>query len=383
MRKRILFNLLAIIALDVDAFSQPLDQFQTNYRGALSARTLPGYAEAQTITAGYTGTMTQIDLRFFNNIRGNGTLNIYSGSGISGALLQSKSVSVVSSESAPINWNNWDVNVPVIAGSKYTFEFIPDAGSMPDPYGLCVGNWYDYLNGSKLICYYKSSSVDTNFSLVFRTYVDTNQYGTLTPTPQFITNNLTFSLSRGYEAKSFKVGSTSITPAPIWKVFSNSDLLTQLKKSYPSIVTPRASLQVLVDTNDNIFTQVKNANSTTVVNISDVLKIKIGTNGVSSGSLNTTSAISTINNLSTMEIAYDDTAINSSNGMNFKIHAICSSSVLTTPTKTNGVFLVRSSFSTTGGVGDGYSWSTNGSSYFIIRNTAVNAVGSGYLDFQK
>jgi len=200
---------------------------------------------------------------------------------------------------------------------------------------------------------------------------------------QFITNNLTLSLSRAYEAQSFKVGSASITPSPIWKSFSTIDLISQLKKSCPSIITPRATLQVLVDTNDNIHTQVKNENSTNLVNISDVLKIKIGTNGVSSGSLNTTSAISTINNLSTIEIAYDDTAINSSNGMNFTIHAICSSSVLTTPTKTNGVFLVKSTLSTTGGVGDGYYLSTNGKNYFIIRNTAVNAVGGGYLDFQK
>src|SRR5215472_6102283 len=71
---------------------QQLDQEQLLYNGGMSARTLPGYTVWQSFTAGVSGTLTQIDMGFFNNMSGDGVLRVYVGSGTAGAVLQTLNV---------------------------------------------------------------------------------------------------------------------------------------------------------------------------------------------------------------------------------------------------------------------------------------------------
>lgn len=159
---------------------QTLDQSQTLYNGGTSARTLPGYSEWQSFTAGLTGTLTEVDMGFFAGINanggtsynGSGTLNIYAGNGLGGTLLQSESVAVWASSSstyAPVCWNLWQTNVASVAGQMYTFQFIPVAG-LPDPYGVCVGT--NNVNGT-LTAPYTRGVYDgtTQFSMNFKTFV--------------------------------------------------------------------------------------------------------------------------------------------------------------------------------------------------------------------
>ncbi|MEO8150840.1 MAG: T9SS type A sorting domain-containing protein [Bacteroidia bacterium] len=147
--------------------SQQLDQSQLNYNGGTSARNLPGYSEWQSFTAGVTGTLSQIDLGFFNYINGTGTLNIFSGTGTGGALLQTQTVNVFcASGSCTLPFA---VNASIISGQVYTFQFIPGP-AIPDPYGVQVEVPGTYSGGDFAIVD-PSGTYLTGFDMVFQTYV--------------------------------------------------------------------------------------------------------------------------------------------------------------------------------------------------------------------
>jgi hypothetical protein len=140
-----------------------LDQQQLFYDAGLSARTLPGYTVWQSFTAGITGTLEEIDMGFFNDMSGHGQLQILAGEGTGGTVLQVLAVPVVGISQPPVTWNMWTtINVHVTAGQQYTFNFIPDATSLPDPYGVAMGYDAEYSGGTSSI---------PGFDLVFRTYV--------------------------------------------------------------------------------------------------------------------------------------------------------------------------------------------------------------------
>jgi hypothetical protein len=199
---------------------------------------------------------------------------------------------------------------------------------------------------------------------------------------QVITNDLSISINYAYEANGSQKGRIYTTPAPITKTFLTSDLISQLRKSYPNIITKGAKLQVLLDTNNNITTQVKNTNSL-VVNVSEVIYLNPATNSIDSGSLNTFSGASTNKSLSTIEMIYDDTSKNQSNGISFSFQALNSSSTVLNPTKTNGIFSVKTTFSIYGGIGDGFVLSTNNTNQFIIKSATINATGNGFINFNN
>jgi hypothetical protein len=146
---------------------QVLDQSQTVYNAGTSARNLPGYSEWQSFTAGLSGTMTEIDIGFFNAINGVGTLNIYKGAGDSGTLLQTQSVNVICAGGNCLL--PFTVSVPVIADSQYTFQFIPGAG-IPDPYGVQVEVPGTYAGGQMALIDPSGTSYP-GFDMVFNTYV--------------------------------------------------------------------------------------------------------------------------------------------------------------------------------------------------------------------
>ncbi len=150
---------------------QILDQEQLLYNGGTSARTLPGYTVWQSITAGITGSLSQIDMGFFNDMSGDGMLRIYSGEGTTGSLLQELAVPVVGITQQEVTWNSWAVNVSIEQGSQYTFELTPNPMTLPDPYGVAIGTPNPYANGVFGLND-PSGSYTTNFDAVFRTYVN-------------------------------------------------------------------------------------------------------------------------------------------------------------------------------------------------------------------
>jgi len=180
MTRSLVFLILCISA--VPSFKparaqKVLDQQQTLYNGGLSALTLPGYTVWQSFTAGLSGTLTEIDMGFFNDISGDGTLQIFDGQGTSGTLLQTLVVPVIGITQPDVTWNYWTtVNVPVVAGQMYTFNFIPDAATLPNPYGVALGAPDPYPGpppyaGGVMGENIPSANQTTNFDLVFRTYV--------------------------------------------------------------------------------------------------------------------------------------------------------------------------------------------------------------------
>jgi hypothetical protein len=147
------------------------DRQQTGYDGGLSARTLPGYTVWQSFSAGASGRLTRIEMGFFNRISGQAELRIYEGDGASGSRLQSANVVITATGNGNLCWNSWNVNVPVVAGRMYTFEIIPCAVTMPDPYGVAIGANNPFPNGS-LGVNDPSGSYRTDFDALFRTWVE-------------------------------------------------------------------------------------------------------------------------------------------------------------------------------------------------------------------
>ena len=162
-------NPVTFAATGVAAQSGILDQQQLLYNGGTSARTLPGYTVWQSFTAGITGTLTQIDMGFFVEMTGSGQLQILAGDGTSGQVLQTLTVPV-HAVATGITFNSWTVSVPVQAGSVYTFNFTPNAATLPDPYGVAIGTGNPYPGGVMGLND-PSGSYRTDFDLVFRTYV--------------------------------------------------------------------------------------------------------------------------------------------------------------------------------------------------------------------
>ncbi len=167
-------GILALLLLNATCSnSQTLDQFDTSYNAGLSARTLPGYSWFQTFTAGITGSLTRIDIGFFNYISGSGTLEVYEDTGITGNIIFSNQVNV----SCPGNGCliPFQVNCNVVTGNSYTFRFIPGIG-IPDPFGV----QQDYLNnysGGEMYGVDPSGTYPFNMDLIFATYVKTETTG--------------------------------------------------------------------------------------------------------------------------------------------------------------------------------------------------------------
>ena len=165
--------------------AQVLDQSQLVYNGGLSARTLNGYSIFQSFTAGISGTLSKINIGFFNEINGAGTLKIYTGVDTQGILIQSNPVNVYCQSGSCLL--SFPVSAPVLAGQLYTFQFIPGPG-IPDPYGVQIADSGTYQRGN--LGSIDPSGIDqTDFSMVFQTFVTLNStssgnVGINVPSPQ-------------------------------------------------------------------------------------------------------------------------------------------------------------------------------------------------------
>src|SRR5262249_45936988 len=141
-----------------------------------SARTLPGYTVWQSFTAGATGTLVYIDVGPFSQLPGFGELRVYEGDGTAGRVLQTLRGSVDGAARPGVTWNRRCVNAPVAGGRRYTFEFKPDRGTLPDPYSVVIDTKNSY-SGGRLGLNDPTGSYPTENNAVFRTWVDTSAAG--------------------------------------------------------------------------------------------------------------------------------------------------------------------------------------------------------------
>ena len=172
--QRVFLGLLTLLLTSGPLTAQCLpDQVQEQWNGGTSERNLPGYYEWQSFTAGSTGALCGIDVLFCNinvPVVGSGTLKVFAGQGIGGALLASQTVNVDGSATA-LNlpfWANWSLAAPpnVEAGSMYTLQFIPtQGGGLPDPYLIQITLPGLYPGGH---CF----NLGTDGDIAFRTHVD-------------------------------------------------------------------------------------------------------------------------------------------------------------------------------------------------------------------
>ena len=145
-----------------------IDQSQCLTNAGLSARTSTRYKILQSFTAGKTGTLTEIDMGFFNPINGTGLFEVYIGESTDGQKLISQQTPVVCVEGqCPVPFL---VSVPVVRGQKYTFQFTPLWG-MPDPYGVLLSNPGKYSKGGVGIVG-PGGTYTPNYDLVFSTFVN-------------------------------------------------------------------------------------------------------------------------------------------------------------------------------------------------------------------
>jgi len=156
-----------------------VDQVQDQWNGGTSERNLPGYYEWQSFTAGATGALCQVDLLFCNTgstVSGTGTLNVYAGEGIGGALLSTQGV-VVDGSIAAANqpcWQQWPIAAaPLLAaGQVYTFQFVPTVGGgLPDPYLIQIQLPGTYAGGHNY-------NLGPQGDCAFRTHVSMGSVGT-------------------------------------------------------------------------------------------------------------------------------------------------------------------------------------------------------------
>ena len=110
---------------------------------------------------------------FLKNIDGDGTVEIFSGSGNQGALLQTVAVQIYSEDNSQINYNSFIVDVPVESGLQYTFYFEPNALTMPDPFYFGTSQTNPYAGGDWHEVSYGDPSSYSIGDLVFRTWVET------------------------------------------------------------------------------------------------------------------------------------------------------------------------------------------------------------------
>lgn len=186
---RLFLSMFSAIAMAIAGFGQPVpDQSQLNNNGGMTVKTLAGYSVFQSFTAGYTGTLSEIDMGFFNHINGAGTLNIYSGSGVSGPLLQSKTVNVIG-EANRGTMIAFAVSVPVTVGKVYTFQFIPGAG-MADSYGVQLSKPGTYTRGYMGLID-SGGTHDTGLDMVFKTFVSAISGNACTDPVSLLATNIT------------------------------------------------------------------------------------------------------------------------------------------------------------------------------------------------
>ena len=163
--------LLACILCEFAQATLVIDQEQSSY-DLDGERPSSGYKVGQSFTAGMTGTLRQIDMGFLKTIDGDGTVEIFSGSGNEGALLQTVSVEIYSEDNSQANYNPFIVDIPVEESWQYSFYFEPNSLTMPNPYYIGLGYPNPYGSGVLLAVSNGDPWQIDECDLVFRTWVE-------------------------------------------------------------------------------------------------------------------------------------------------------------------------------------------------------------------
>lgn len=200
-------TLLSLLLFSHFTPAQTLDQSQLTSNAGMSARTLQGYSYYQSITPALTGTLSRVELGFFNFINGVGTLKIYNGNNNTGTLLQTIPVNVFCASGDCMV--PFETSVAVTANQPITIHFTPRAG-MPDPYGVLIKMPGNYLRGEFALIDPSGTYID-GWDTVFRTYVTTN-LGTFEneTTPLILSPNPMVDKSQIQTEHTFKNGSIRI-----------------------------------------------------------------------------------------------------------------------------------------------------------------------------
>ena len=182
--------------------------------------------------------------------------------------------------------------------------------------------------------------------------------------------NYTFSAKFAQQITSYKGG---------YALFTSKNLISQMAESYPSISPKGAVIQVVGDTNGNTTFQVKNTNGS-IVDVSSILKITPGTNQVVlSQSPYSSTGKGSESTVSTATVTYDDTSINTSNGLAYSFTSLVNVSLKSAPTKVSGQYKVDIILKQSGGVGEANSYYNSSSNGFVITSVIAQAVGSQTL----
>jgi hypothetical protein len=175
MNKQVFFAFAVVLVLggsvcEVRA-TLVLDQEQNIYHFE-NYRPSSGYKEGQSFTAGLNGTLKQIDMGFLKTIDGDGTVEIFSGKGNQGLLLQMVAVQIYSEDNGQINYNSFIVDVPIESSLQYTFYFEPNFLTMPDPWYFGTSQTNPYTRGEWHEVAYGDPSFYGIGDIVFRTWVE-------------------------------------------------------------------------------------------------------------------------------------------------------------------------------------------------------------------
>jgi len=203
---------------------------------------------------------------------------------------------------------------------------------------------------------------------------------------QVITNLVTVSATYIFQNDTVTKGAVTTTPPPLKGLFTTKNLIAQMAESYTGIHPDGAVLQAVVSdtTNDPIVFQVKNKNGT-IINVSDVVQFTGGANQVSSDTYNSKTRKSSGTSYYVTTLSYDDTALNTTNGLQFSYSGLIKASYTSIPTKGVGLYVENQATVQVGAVGEGNagvsSTDTNLATPVVITSAGFATVGSGTVSY--
>lgn len=171
------------------------------------------------------------------------------------------------------------------------------------------------------------------------------------------------------------------TPPPRTRFFTTSDILKRLAQdennagNWASNTFPRgARLAVVGDR----FSVVQGTN--VLVDVSNVIGITFGNNAIQSGRQNDTNGLAspTISKVHLANLSFDDTAINTTNGLSFFLQGVMNETITDSAvSRTTGIFTETETASMPSAAGEGTASVGSGADQPIVVTGSLSASGSG------
>lgn len=172
------------------------------------------------------------------------------------------------------------------------------------------------------------------------------------------------------------VRGVTTTPPPRTRNLSNRDILKRLSDE-SGTTFPRGSRLAVVD---GSFAVVQGTNI--VQDVSSIIRLEFGTTTIRSGRQNDTNGLAspTITKSSLGTLIFDDTGINSTNGLRFAIQGIVTTFTTDSrPNNATGVYTQVDTATMTNATGDGTNNVGSGDEQPILVTGSVTAAGSNRL----